>query len=367
MELSEAQKLDILLSFSKEYNLKEVENDPATYTMNCGKGYTLFASVNRSWYFQFDDGTITETYDIESSKVPFTYAGDARKLFGKYEDECKNVLKRLKNMDTETVESVNAEVVDDLEEKKRILEALENGEIQKPESKPTQRQMRKTEPAQCENINRPASKAISIPSNISSKQVMELTQQDIISYICPDATTQEAMIFLKLCQARDINPFLKEAYLIKYKPSEPASMVVARDYFTRKADEFPQYDGCEAGIIIKKEDGSFERREGTFMVLPEELVGGWCKVYRKDRSKPHIVEVTLKEYQQRKSDGTLNRFWNDKTGKPATMIRKVAISQCHREAFPGKFSGMYDSSEIAGGMEALEESIIEASYQEVEA
>lgn len=231
----------------------------------------------------------------------------------------------------------------------------------------------KATPANVTQVHAPAKHSSSrpsvpaFPSNVSTKQVMELTQQDVINYICPEATPQEAMIFLKLCQARDINPFLKEAYLIKYKPSEPASMVVARDYFTRKADEFPQYDGYEAGIIIKNEDGSFERREGTFMIPPEELVGGWCKVYRKDRSKPHLVEVTLKEYQQRKSDGSLNRFWNDKTGKPATMIRKVAVSQCHREAFPGKFSGMYDSSEIAGGMEALEESIIEASYQEVEA
>jgi len=152
-ELTEAQKLDILRSFSKEYNLKEVPDDPATYTMSCGKGYTLFASISRSWYFQFNDGTSTETYDIESSKVPFTYAGDARKLFGKYEEECGNVLKRLKNMDTETVESVNAEVVDDLEEKKRILEALENGEIRGPEPKTKQPVTRRERTDRVENVN----------------------------------------------------------------------------------------------------------------------------------------------------------------------------------------------------------------------
>ncbi len=84
-ELSEAQKLDVLLSLSKEYNLKETD-DPATYTMNCGAGYTLFACVNRSWYFQFEDGITAETYDIESSRVPFTNAKDARKLCEKYEN-----------------------------------------------------------------------------------------------------------------------------------------------------------------------------------------------------------------------------------------------------------------------------------------
>lgn len=254
-------------------------------------------------------------------------------------------------------EPVEAEVLSDAE-KLAMLDDIMDGRATPANVTHTHTPTKPSNP----RVNMPA-----FPLNVSTKQVMELTQQDIINYICPEATPQEAMIFLKLCQARDINPFLKEAYLIKYKPSDPASMVVARDYFTRKADEYPEYDGYQAGIIIKKGDGSLERREGTFMMSPEELVGGWCKVYRNDRTKPHLVEVALKEYQQRKNDGSLNRFWNDKTGKPATMIRKVAVSQCHREAFPGKFSGMYDSSEIAGGMEALEDSIIEAVYQEVEA
>ena len=93
-ELSQSQKLDILLKLSKEFNLKEVPNDPAVYTMSCGNGYTLFACVNRSWYFQFEDGlSLTETYDIESVKVPLTNAKDARKLSKKYKDECSRLIK----------------------------------------------------------------------------------------------------------------------------------------------------------------------------------------------------------------------------------------------------------------------------------
>ncbi len=92
-ELSQSQKLDILLKLSKEFNLKEVPNDPAAYTMSCGNGYTLFACVNRSWYFQFEDGITTETYDIESVKVPLTNAKDARKLYQMYKDECSRLIK----------------------------------------------------------------------------------------------------------------------------------------------------------------------------------------------------------------------------------------------------------------------------------
>lgn len=197
-----------------------------------------------------------------------------------------------------------------------------------------------------------------IPADIRSKQITDLTPEDIITFLCPKASMQDAVMFLRLCQARGINPFLREAYLIKYKDGEPAQMVVARDYFARKAEEHPQYDGNENGIIIKREDNTLEERAGVFLLPGECLVGGWCNVYRKDRTRPTVSKVALHEYQQRRSDGTLNKFWNEKTGKPATMINKVAFTQGHRSAFPGELSGLYDRSEIDG-------EIIEAEYQEV--
>jgi len=210
---------------------------------------------------------------------------------------------------------------------------------------------------------------VTIPDNMRNKQIDELTTDDIINFICQKATTQEAMLFLKLCKARSINPFLKEAYLIKYNAGDPAQMVVSRDYFARKAEEHPMYDGNESGIILLRDDNLLERREGTFMLPDEKLVGGWCKVYRKDRSRPTLSEVALHEYQQRKSDGTLNKFWSDKIGKPATMIEKVAFSQGHRKAFPGDFSQMYERAELIAGadnLEGLDDEIIEAEYQEVQ-
>lgn len=168
-------------------------------------------------------------------------------------------------------------------------------------------------------------------------QVTELTFDDIKTYICEDATDQEAMIFLKLCQARNLNPFLRDAYLIKYDKTKPAQMVVGKDAFTKKAEDHPKFNGYKAGIIVKTADG-LDYREGTFLVKGEDLLGGWAEVYRSDRAAtPYKMSVPLNEYSTGKSN------W---VTKPATMIRKVALVQALREAFPSDFSGMYDQAEM---------------------
>ncbi|WP_440952056.1 phage recombination protein Bet [Methanococcoides sp. FTZ1] len=188
-------------------------------------------------------------------------------------------------------------------------------------------------------------KDVTIPNkNIVTAPNPDLTSENIRQYLCPTATDQEIFMFLQLCEHRKLNPFIKEAYLIKYNNS-PATLVVGKDSFTKKAEDNPAFDGFEAGIIVKsnkadtEEDYFFEatRREGTFMMKGEELLGGWAKVYRKDRSIPFVAEVSMAEYNTGKSS------W---AKIPATMIRKVALVQALREAFPSDLGGCYDSSEM---------------------
>ena len=175
-------------------------------------------------------------------------------------------------------------------------------------------------------------------------QVAELTFEDIKTYICPAATDQETMIFLKLCQARNLNPFLKEAYLIKYDSGKPAQMVVGKDKFTKTAEEHPQFDGFKAGIIVSVEDGIVER-EGTFYRKGkgEELLGGWAEIYRKDRKMPFKQTVSLQEFDK----GMAN--WKT---MPGTMIRKVALVQALRECFATDLAGCYDSAEMDQSIDA---------------
>lgn len=158
-----------------------------------------------------------------------------------------------------------------------------------------------------------------------------------------NVTDGEVTMFMSLCRYQHLNPFLKEAYLIKYGSNSPATIVTGKDVFTKRADANPNYKGKKAGIIIQKNDGSVEEREGT-MVLPEEkLVGGWAKIFIKDK-EPEYQSVSFDEYAGRKKDGTLNAQWSD---KPATMIRKVAVVQALREAFPDRFQGLYAQEEMA--------------------
>lgn len=50
----------------------------------------------------------------------------------------------------------------------------------------------------------------------------------------------------------------------------------------------------------------------------------------------------MTEYTGRKSDGSPNGQWS---GKPATMIRKVALVQALREAFPARLGALYTAEE----------------------
>lgn len=154
---------------------------------------------------------------------------------------------------------------------------------------------------------------------------------------------QECMMFIALCKGQKLNPFIREAYLIKYGDSQPATMVVSKDVYQKRAENHPQYDGKKSGIIIVDANGEFKHRDGALCLSNETLVGGWCEVYRKDRKYSERVEVSMDEYMGKKKDGSPNNQW---ATKPATMIRKVAIAQALRETFPTALNGMYTAEEM---------------------
>lgn len=158
-------------------------------------------------------------------------------------------------------------------------------------------------------------------------------------------TDQEATMFIALCKGQKLNPFIKEAYLIKYSDSQPASMVVAKDVFQKRADRNPDYDGKKAGVIVENnESGEVIYRDGAFYKKNvEKVIGGWCEVFKKNRSHSERIEVSFDEYAATKKDGSLNSNW---TNRPATMIRKVAVVQALREAFTSDFQGMYVAEEL---------------------
>lgn len=154
------------------------------------------------------------------------------------------------------------------------------------------------------------------------------------------ATDKDVYAFMAKCQARHLNPLAGDAYMTTYRNKDgsvTSNVIVSKDYFVRTAAQQPGFDGMNAGIIVRTKDGDLVYREGSFKLPDEELVGGWAKVYDKGRSHPSTAEVSLEEYDTGRS------LWRT---KPATMIRKVSLVQALREAYPGAYGGIYDSSEV---------------------
>lgn len=154
---------------------------------------------------------------------------------------------------------------------------------------------------------------------------------------------QELVFFMNTCRQQRLNPTVQgEVYLIKYSKDDPAQMVVGKDAYLRRAFDHPDYLYKNDGITVKRGD-QIVQKEGCCLYPGEELLGGWCRVYfmRNGKERTAFKEVAFAEYNK----GQAN--WKS---KPATMINKVAISQCVRDAFPKDFEGIYSEEEmIASG------------------
>lgn len=184
----------------------------------------------------------------------------------------------------------------------------------------------------------------------SSGQEITITDVDVVRVFCdnPAVTQREVKLFVELCKAQRLNPFIREAYLVKYG-DKPASLVVGKDVYTKRAQANPRFKGMQAGIFVTC-DGKGKEREGSMVLPGETVVGGWCKVFVEGYDVPIYDSVAFEEYATRKRDGKLGGSW---AKMPGTMIRKVAMVHALREAFPDEFQGLYDAAEM--GVDGQEE------------
>lgn len=161
-----------------------------------------------------------------------------------------------------------------------------------------------------------------------------------------DLTDSEIIRFIALCKFNLLNPFLREAYIVKFKNNrggnDSAQMIVSKEAYFKRAESSKDYDGIQSGIIVMKGEEIHEI-EGCFIAPGWQLVGGWAKVYRKNLKYPIVAKVNLSEYDKAQST------WNS---KKSTMISKVAKVQALREAFPEKLNGLYLEEEVDGAQPA---------------
>lgn len=155
---------------------------------------------------------------------------------------------------------------------------------------------------------------------------IELTGGIIRQYLVAgngNVSDQEVMMFMKMCEFQGLNPFLREAYLVKYGNDFPATMITGKETFVKRAHRNPKYKGHKVGISA---DGKT----------------AWAEVHKSDLDFPIRVEVDYEEYVGMKS-GKPNKMWGS---KPKTMLKKVALVQALRESFPEEFGGLYSPEEV---------------------
>jgi len=153
----------------------------------------------------------------------------------------------------------------------------------------------------------------------------------------------EFATFIEIGKGTQLNPFLREIWVVKYDEKSPASIFIGRDGYRKAAQRDPEYDYHQVDAVYSND--KFSVSEG----LPKheynlkdrgDLIGAYCVAKRHKSSRPIYVFAELREYTTNKS------LWNSQSGKPATMIKKVAESQCLRACFQDLLGGTYAEEEM---------------------
>ena len=161
-----------------------------------------------------------------------------------------------------------------------------------------------------------------------------------------DMNDREVKQFTEIAQAFQLNPFKREIYCIAYGQGEKRrlSIITGYEVYLKRADRLGSLGGwrawtegtCEVKTVEKELPG---RNGGTYkktIRVPRGDMKALVEIHRKDWTEPFRHEVYLEEYAQ------ANEMWAD---KPRTMLKKVAIAQAFRMAFPDEMGGMPYSRE----------------------
>jgi phage recombination protein Bet len=166
------------------------------------------------------------------------------------------------------------------------------------------------------------------------------------------ASEQDCIKFMMLCEARGLNPFEGDAFLVGYdgKDGPVFSLITAHQAFLKRAELHPEFDGFESGVVVEDGNGGAIDREGDFTFKDELILGGWARVHFKNRKYSMYKRLS---YASRGKD---NRFWNS---DPAGMICKCAEADALRASFPTLLGGLQSSEEFSAPV------FVEASLPEI--
>lgn len=164
--------------------------------------------------------------------------------------------------------------------------------------------------------------------------------EEIRKLFAPTLTEMEFQFFVGLGKVSGLNPFTREIWAVKYDKNAPAQVFIGRDGYRKAAQSHSEYDYHQSDAVYENdrfEVMNGEVRHAYTMTNRGALVGAYCVAKRHKSSRPIYVFAELKEYSTGRS------VWKD---KPATMIKKVAESQCLRACFQDLLGGTYGEEEL---------------------
>lgn len=152
------------------------------------------------------------------------------------------------------------------------------------------------------------------------------------------ASDEDAFRFMLLCQARKLNPFEGDCYLIGYDSQHGASfsLITSHQAFLKRAELHPEFDGLESGTIVLR-DAKITDLVGDWHMPNDKILGGWATVHFKNRKHPMTKRLRLERFN--KNFGV----WQQ---DPAGMIVKCAEADALRSSFPTMLGGMFVEQEM---------------------
>jgi phage recombination protein Bet len=188
--------------------------------------------------------------------------------------------------------------------------------------------------------------------------------KEIRKLFAPTLSELEFQFFVGLGKASGLNPFTREIWAVKYGKDKngkelPAQVFIGRDGYRKAAQSHSDYDYHRADAVFENDE--FEVANGQVnhkykLINRGKLIGAYCIAKRHKSSMPHYVFVEIEEYSTGQSLWA-EPSWKENSyggkyragGKPATMIKKVAESQCLRACFQDLLGGTYGEEEMANG------------------
>ena len=173
----------------------------------------------------------------------------------------------------------------------------------------------------------------------NTNEVIQVTDDLIVEYmeafgIAKELKEEQKKQFIHVAKSFQLNPFKREIYCIPY--GNTLTIIVGYETYLKRAERSGKLAGWKVWTEGKLED---------------RTIKAICEIWRKDWTTSFRHEVYYSEYERN------TNIWRE---KPYTMIKKVAIAQAFRLAFPDELGGMPYTAE-----EQWENGIIEKIEHQV--